>query len=57
MNGFAIPHFVFAAHDDISPISTKLGDKKAQLLEIPPRADCCASKQPWADELARVIHS
>ena len=57
LNEFAIPHLVFAAHDDIAPISAKLGDKMAQLVEIPPRTDRCASNQPWADKLARVIHS
>jgi hypothetical protein len=56
-DGFAIPHFVFAAHDDIAPISAKLSDKMAQLVEISTRADCCASNQPRADKLARVIHS
>jgi hypothetical protein len=56
-NGFTIPHFVFDTHDDIAPISAKLGYEKAQSLEIPSRADCCAASQSWADNLAGVIQS
>jgi len=57
LNKFAIPHLVFATHDDIAPIGAKIDDKKAQLLEISVRAECSASNQPWADKLARLVHS